>query len=139
MLHLPWRRQSRVDRTTRFARRSFPPEEIELIPPFGIPLLNTFILLASGGTITWAHHALRENDRKNFMVFLLLTIILGIIFTGFKHTSINMLLFQLMKEFIHQHFIWQQVFMAPRYNSTLFLICFRGLTGHFNAKKTSWI
>ena len=44
----------------------FPPEEIELIPPFGVPLLNTFILLASGGTVTWAHHAVRSNDRKNF-------------------------------------------------------------------------
>ena len=62
----------------------FPPQNVELIPPFGIPLLNTFILLASGGTVTWAHHALRENDKKNFLLFLLLTIILGIIFTGFQ-------------------------------------------------------
>ena len=62
----------------------FPPEDIELIPPFGIPLLNTFILLASGGTVTWAHHALRVNDRKNFLIFLFLTIVLGLIFTGFQ-------------------------------------------------------
>ena len=62
----------------------FPPEDIELIPPFGIPLLNTFILLASGGTVTRAHHALRVGDRKNFLVFLFLTILLGIIFTGFQ-------------------------------------------------------
>ena len=55
-----------------------------MIPPFGIPLLNTFILLASGGTVTWAHHALRENDRKNFLIFLFLTIVLGVVFTGFQ-------------------------------------------------------
>ena len=54
---------------------AFPPEDIELISPFGVPLLNTFILLASGGTITWAHHALRSNDRKNFLLFLLLSLI----------------------------------------------------------------
>ena len=62
----------------------FPPEEITLIEPFGIPLLNTLILLASGGTVTWAHQALRENDHKNFLIFLFLTILLGIIFTGFQ-------------------------------------------------------
>ena len=65
--------------------------------PFGIPLLNTFILLASGGTVTWAHHALRAGDRKNFLVFLLLTILLGIVLLAFKHMSINTQLLLLTK------------------------------------------
>ena len=91
---------------------SFPPEDIELVPPFGIPLLNTFILLASGGTVTWAHHALRVNDRKNFLVFLFLTILLGVIFTGFQVYEYQMQHLQLMKVFIHQRFTWLQAFMV---------------------------
>ncbi|MFL2649921.1 MAG: cytochrome c oxidase subunit 3 [Alphaproteobacteria bacterium] len=116
----------------------FPPEEIELIPPFGIPLLNTFILLASGGTITWAHHALRENDRKNFMIFLLLTIILGIIFTGFQAYEYKHATFSIDEGIYPSTF-----YMATGFHGvhviigTLFLIVcfFRGLTGHFSAKK----
>ena len=115
----------------------FPPEDIELIPPFGIPLLNTFILLASGGTITWAHHALRENDRKNFMIFLLLTIILGIIFTGFQAYEYKHATFSIDEGIYASTF-----YMATGFHGahviigTLFLIvCYlRGLTGHFSAK-----
>ena len=116
----------------------FPPEDIELIPPFGIPLLNTFILLASGGTVTWAHHALRENDRKNFLIFLFLTILLGLIFTGFQGY-----------EYLHATFsidegIYPSTFyMATGFHGahviigTIFLIvCFiRGAKGHFKPEK----
>jgi len=46
-----------------------------------LPLINTLILLLSGTTITWAHHALMHNDRKGAKWGLFLTIALGIMFT----------------------------------------------------------
>src|SRR4029453_13597744 len=41
----------------------WPPKGIETFDPWHFPLLNTLILLTSGTTVTWAHHALLENDR----------------------------------------------------------------------------
>jgi cytochrome c oxidase subunit III len=49
--------------------------------PWGLPLVNTLILLLSGCTVTWAHHALLKNDRRGLVLGLLLTVILGAIFT----------------------------------------------------------
>ena len=49
--------------------------------PWGLPLVNTLILLTSGTTVTWAHHALLENNRKGLVWGLVLTVILGILFT----------------------------------------------------------
>jgi len=46
--------------------------------------INTLILLLSGTTVTWAHHSLLENDRKGLLNGLLLTVILGLIFTSFQ-------------------------------------------------------
>ncbi|MEZ5825442.1 MAG: cytochrome c oxidase subunit 3 [Geminicoccaceae bacterium] len=63
---------------------SWPPEGIEPVPAFGIPLLNTLILLLSGTTVTWAHHALREGDQDTTFKALLLTVCLGLIFTCFQ-------------------------------------------------------
>ncbi len=42
---------------------TWPPQGIEVIDPFSFPLLNTFILLLSGTTVTWAHHALIHGQR----------------------------------------------------------------------------
>nr|BBE15841.1 cytochrome c oxidase subunit III [Eumeta variegata] len=60
---------------------NWPPQSITPFNPFQIPLLNTIILLSSGITITWAHHALMENNYNQTKQSLLLTIILGIYFT----------------------------------------------------------
>jgi cytochrome c oxidase subunit 3 len=47
---------------------------------WGIPLINTLLLLASSVTLTVAHHGLRLGDRKRLNAFLGLTILLGIAF-----------------------------------------------------------
>ena len=60
----------------------WPPKGIETFDPWHLPLLNTLILLTSGTTVTWAHHALLENDRQGLKWGLILTIALGITFTA---------------------------------------------------------
>ncbi|WP_282108741.1 cytochrome c oxidase subunit 3 [Brucella melitensis] len=42
----------------------WPPKGIGVLDPLHLPLYNTVILLLSGTTLTWAHHALLHNDRK---------------------------------------------------------------------------
>jgi cytochrome c oxidase subunit 3 len=59
----------------------WPPKGIETFDPWHLPLLNTLILLTSGTTVTWAHHALLHNDRDGLKKGLILTILLGIAFT----------------------------------------------------------
>jgi cytochrome c oxidase subunit 3 len=59
----------------------WPPKGIETFDPWHLPLLNTLILLTSGTTVTWAHHALLQNDRKGLKAGLWLTIALGLIFS----------------------------------------------------------
>jgi len=50
----------------------------------GIPLLNTIILLSSGFTITVAHWGLQKNRRGQLLLFLGLTVALGVVFLGFQ-------------------------------------------------------
>jgi len=59
----------------------WPPKGIETFDPWHLPLLNTLILLTSGTTVTWAHHALLHDDRKGLKWGLWLTIGLGMLFT----------------------------------------------------------
>ncbi len=59
----------------------WPPQGIVPFDPWHFPLLNTLILLTSGATVTWAHHAILHNDRKGAIQGLIVTILLGASFT----------------------------------------------------------
>lgn len=60
---------------------NWPPSGIQPFNPFQIPLLNTIILISSGISITWAHHALILKNHSKTIQGLIFTIILGIYFT----------------------------------------------------------
>jgi cytochrome c oxidase subunit 3 len=66
------------------AQAVWPPAGITTFDPFHLPLLNTLILLRSGTTVTWAHHALLAGDRKGMLQGLGLTVLLGLLFTFFQ-------------------------------------------------------
>jgi cytochrome c oxidase subunit 3 len=75
-----------TNESIQYARVTFtggmwPPKGTEVLDPLNLPLLNTLILLTSGTTVTWAHHALLHNNRRDLKIGLLLTIALGITFT----------------------------------------------------------
>ena len=125
----------------------WPPANIRAFNPFELPLLNTLILLTSGVTVTWAHHALRENDRAGMLQGLGLTILLGITFTCVQ-----------AYEYTHAAFGFRQgiypttFFMATGFHGfhvivgTIFLIVcwFRGYRGdfkpdhHFGFEAAAW-
>ena len=63
---------------------TWPPKGIQTFDPFDLPLMNTLILLLSGFTVTWAHHALRENNRRDLITGLFFTVALGALFSALQ-------------------------------------------------------
>ncbi len=62
----------------------WPPEGTVVFNAFDLPFMMTMILLLSGCTVTWAHHAILEGDQKNFVKALGLTVGLGAFFLCFQ-------------------------------------------------------
>ncbi len=125
---------ARVD----FTGGQWPPKGIEVLDPLHLPLYNTIILLLSGTTVTWAHHALLEDDRKGLVWGLTLTVLLGMLFTSVQ-----------AYEYAHAPFAFKDsiygatFFMATGFHGfhvlvgTIFLIVclFRALAGDFTPKQ----
>ena len=121
-----------------FTGGTWPPTGTEVFDPWHLPLFNTLLLLTSGTTVTWAHHALIEGDREGLKKGLWLTIILGLIFScvqayeymvapfGFKE-SIYGATFFMATGFHGAHVIIGTIFL---------IVCLvRAYAGHFTAEK----
>ena len=102
--------------------------------PWGLPLVNTLVLLLSGTTITWAHHALLENNRSGLIWGLFLTVALGVLFTALQVYEYGHAAFS-----FSGHIYGATFYMATGFHGfhvvvgTIFLaVClFRALAGHF--------
>jgi cytochrome c oxidase subunit 3 len=121
---------------------TWPPKGIEPFNPWHLPLVNTLILLTSGTTVTWAHHALLNNDREGLKWGLAITVALGLLFTAVQ-----------AYEYAHAAFAFSRdnggniygstFFMATGFHGfhviigTIFLIVclWRALAGDFTPKK----
>ena len=104
--------------------------------PWGLPAINTLLLLTSGVTLTWAHWGLMKDKRNQVIVGLALTVLLGAIF-----------LFLQVEEYAEAAFtIKSGIYGATFYMLTGFhglhvtmgaimlaIILFRVLKGHFNS------
>jgi cytochrome c oxidase subunit 3 len=140
----------------RAAWATWPPKGVEAVPAWNLPLVNTLILLLSGTTVTWAHHALQTGDRKGAKIGLLLTVILGVLFTSVQAYEYSHIL--------HHHYFFggegaensglygSSFFMATGFHGfhvligTIFLIvCLARLIGggftpqkHFGFEAAAW-
>ncbi|MGH6814493.1 MAG: cytochrome c oxidase subunit 3 [Hyphomicrobiaceae bacterium] len=106
--------------------------------PWGLPLVNTLILLLSGTTVTWAHHSLLENNRKGLIWGLVCTVVLGVMFTlcqayEYGHAAFN----------YAGHIYGATFFMATGFHGAhviigtifLFVCLMRALAGHFSPQQ----
>nr|YP_009176322.1 cytochrome c oxidase subunit III [Megaphragma amalphitanum]ALI86571.1 cytochrome c oxidase subunit 3 [Megaphragma amalphitanum] len=71
----------------------WPVKNIITFNPYMIPLLNTIILLSSGVSITLSHYSLINNNKKMSLISMLITIILGLIFTFFQYLEYSEAMF----------------------------------------------
>ena len=86
---------------------SWPPPGIQPIDPFDLPLLMTMILLLSGCTVTWAHAALLEGNKRDLVRGLGMTVLLGVIFSGFQ-----------IYEYAHATFAFKETIYASTFYIT---------------------
>ena len=114
------------------------PEGMEVLAPFSLPLLNTLILLCSGTTVTWAHHALIHGDREGLKQGLWATVALGALFTFIQGYEYSVAPFNFGQNTYSSAF-----YMATGFHGfhvligTIFLaVClYRSYIGHFTSRQ----
>ncbi|MDH1109027.1 cytochrome c oxidase subunit 3 [Pseudomonas otitidis] len=92
----------------------------EVIDPWHLPLINTLLLVSSSFTVTFAHHALKKNNRKLLKIWLALTILLGAAFLALQ-----------VEEYVHAYTELGLTLGSGIYGATFFM-----LTGFHGAHVT---
>jgi cytochrome c oxidase subunit 3 len=85
--------------------------DFQTMGAWGVPALNTALLLASGVTITIAHHALKAGNNAKTVIWLVATVLLGIIFLGFQ-----------AYEYIHAYHDLNLTLESGIYGSTFYML-----------------
>nr|QOD97216.1 cytochrome c oxidase subunit III [Cariama cristata] len=125
----------------------WPPTGIEPLNPMEVPLLNTAILLASGVTVTWAHHSITESNRKQAIHALTLTILLGLYFTALQATEYHETSFSIAEGVYGSTFFVATGFHGLHViiGSSFLLVCLLRLTmfhftttHHFGFEAAAW-
>lgn len=120
------------------ANTQWPPEGIVPLHTWGLPFYNTIILLTSGATLTWAHHALQKGEYAKLRLGLLMTIILGFTFIGLQAYEYSEAMFGLADGIYPSTF-----YLATGFHGFHVLVgaCFltvnylRANSGHFTSKQ----
>lgn len=86
-------------------------ETFRTMGPWPIPTINTALLLTSGVTVTWAHHAMREGHRKQVIQGLLATVVLGALFMCLQ-----------IFEYVHAYHELNLKLTSGIYGSTFFML-----------------
>ena len=85
--------------------------KFETMTPWGIPAINTLLLLSSGVTVTFAHWALKKNKRGPLVMWLLATVALGFTFLGLQ-----------IHEYSHAYHELNLTLGSGIYGSTFFML-----------------
>jgi len=120
----------------------WPPKDVVVLNAFQLPLLNTLILLCSGTTVTWAHHALIHGNRDGLIKGLWVTVLLGILFSTLQAVEYAEIIHEGLFTFSGLNY-GSAFFMATGFHGfhviigTIFLIVclIRAYKGHFTPQQ----
>lgn len=105
---------------------------------WGIPAINTLLLLTSGATVTWAHWGLKKNNRFQLIWGLILTVALGIAFLGLQVYEYHEAPFALSTGAYGATFYMLTGFHGMHVTLgtiMLIVILFRSIAGHFTPER----
>ncbi|MEM8987417.1 MAG: cytochrome c oxidase subunit 3 [Pseudomonadota bacterium] len=125
-----------------FTGDHWPPSGVETLSPWQLPLINTVILLLSGTTVTWAHHAVQHGDKEGVVQGLIITVLLGVFFSALQafeyYEALHLDLFTFGGQIYGANF-----FMATGFHGAhviigtifLFVCLLRAMQNHFTPER----